>query len=163
MSLIYFYKGQRFIEVYNWKGQVTVTMNQKDYTAPFKSSEQEVVTMIITVFGLDNLLKVMRPRGNAAKFFNPGSLPPKSKFLQPQCTTASRSTNPMSLMPSYRPDGWESACSAGDSGSIPGSRGFPGEGDGNPLPYSWLESFMDRGAWWATVYGVAKSWTRPSA
>lgn len=66
MSLIYFYKGQRFIEVYNWKGQVTVTVSQKEYTAPFKSSQQqEVVTTIITVFGLDNLLKVMRPRGNA--------------------------------------------------------------------------------------------------
>ena len=36
----------------------------------------------------------------------------------------------------------------------------PGEGDGNPLQYSCLENPIDRGAWWATVHGVAKSWTR---
>ena len=35
----------------------------------------------------------------------------------------------------------------------------PGEGNGNPLQYSCLENPMDRGAWWATVHGVAKSWT----
>ena len=45
---------------------------------------------------------------------------------------------------------------AGDTGSIPGS---PGEGNGNPLQYSCLENPMDGGVWWATVYGVAKSWT----
>jgi len=33
----------------------------------------------------------------------------------------------------------------------------PGEGNGNPLQYSCLENSMDRGAWWATVHGVAKS------
>ena len=37
--------------------------------------------------------------------------------------------------------------------------GSPGEGNGNPLQYSCLENFMDRGAWWATVLGVAKSQT----
>ena len=37
-----------------------------------------------------------------------------------------------------------------------------GEGNGNPLQYSCLENHMDRGAWWATVHGVAKSWTRLS-
>ena len=47
-----------------------------------------------------------------------------------------------------------SACSAGDLGSI------PGEGNGNPLQYYCLENSMDGGAWWATVHGVAKSWTR---
>ena len=35
-----------------------------------------------------------------------------------------------------------------------------GEGNGNPLQCSCLENPMDRGAWWATVYGVAKSQTR---
>ena len=35
-----------------------------------------------------------------------------------------------------------------------------GEGSGNPLQYSCLENPMDRGAWWAAVYGVAQSWTR---
>ena len=53
----------------------------------------------------------------------------------------------------------ESTCSAGDGGSIPGSGRPPGEGNGNPLQYSCLENPMDRGAWWATVHGVAKTWT----
>ena len=47
-------------------------------------------------------------------------------------------------------------------GSIPGSGRYPGEGNGNPLQYSCLENHMDRGAWWATVHGVAKSWTQLS-
>ena len=46
--------------------------------------------------------------------------------------------------------GKESACNAGDLGSIPGWGRFPGEGKGNPLQYSCLENSMDRGAWWAT-------------
>ena len=48
----------------------------------------------------------------------------------------------------------------GDPGSIPGSGRSSGEGNGNPLQYSCLENSMDGGAWWATVHGVAKSWTR---
>ena len=44
-----------------------------------------------------------------------------------------------------------------DVGSIPGSGRSPGEGNGNPLQYSCLENSTDRGAWWATVHGVAKS------
>ena len=43
-----------------------------------------------------------------------------------------------------------------DSVSIPGLESFPGVGNGNPLQYSCLETSMDRGAWWATVHGVAK-------
>ena len=53
----------------------------------------------------------------------------------------------------------ESTCNAGDSDSIPGLGRSPGEGNGYPLPYSCLENSMDRGAWWAAVYGIAKSWT----
>ena len=45
---------------------------------------------------------------------------------------------------------------AGDLGSIPGSGRSPREGNGNPLQYSCLENPMDRGAWWATVHGVAE-------
>ena len=52
-----------------------------------------------------------------------------------------------------------SVCNMGDLGSIPGLGRFPGEGNGNPLQYSCLENSMDGGAWWATVHGVAKSWT----
>ena len=48
---------------------------------------------------------------------------------------------------------------AGDMGSIPGWGRSPGEGNDNPLQYSCLENPMDRGARWATVHGVAKSWT----
>ena len=51
---------------------------------------------------------------------------------------------------------------AGDTGSIPGSRRPPGEGNGNPLQYSCLENPMDGGAWRAAVRGVTKSWTRVS-
>jgi len=54
-------------------------------------------------------------------------------------------------------DGKESACHAGDLGSIPGSGRSPGGGHGNPLQFSCLENPMDRGAWQATVHGVAKS------
>ena len=54
----------------------------------------------------------------------------------------------------------ESACNAGDMGSIPGSGRSLGEGNGNPLQYSCLENPMDRGAWRAAVYAVTKSWTR---
>ena len=43
-----------------------------------------------------------------------------------------------------------------DMGSVPGLGMFPGGGHGNPLQYSCLESFTDRGAWQATVHGVAK-------
>ena len=59
-------------------------------------------------------------------------------------------------------DGKESACNAGDLGSIHGSGRSPGEGNGNPFQYSCLGNPIDRGAWWATVHGVAKSWTRLS-
>ena len=50
----------------------------------------------------------------------------------------------------------ESACSAGDPGSIPGSGRSPGEGNGNPLQYSCLENPMDGGAWQATGHGFAR-------
>ena len=54
----------------------------------------------------------------------------------------------------------ESACNAGDLGSIPGSGRSPGDGNSNPLQYSDLENSMDRGVWWAAVYGVAQSLTQ---
>ena len=52
--------------------------------------------------------------------------------------------------------GKESAYNAGDPGLIFGSGRLPGEGNGNPLQYCCLENPMDRGAWWATVHGVAR-------
>jgi len=49
-----------------------------------------------------------------------------------------------------------------DMGSIPGLGRSPGGGNGNPLQYSCLENPMDRGAWQATVHGIAKSQTQLS-
>ena len=59
----------------------------------------------------------------------------------------------------------ESTCNARDQGamgSIPGLGRTPGEGNGNPLQHSGLENPMDRGAWQATIHGVAKSQTQLS-
>jgi len=57
-------------------------------------------------------------------------------------------------------DNKESACNVGDLGSVSGLGKSSGKGTGNPLQYSCLENPMDRGAWQATVHGVAKSWIR---
>ena len=59
-------------------------------------------------------------------------------------------------------DGKESACNAGDLGSIPGLGTSLGERNGYPLQCSCLENSMDRGAWWAIVHGAAKSQTQLS-
>ena len=73
-----------------------------------------------------------------------------------------------SLIISVFPDGSadkESACNAEDAvdkGLIPGLGRFPGKRNGNLRQYSCLQNPMDRGAWWATVHGFAKSWTRLS-
>ena len=48
---------------------------------------------------------------------------------------------------------------ARDMGLIPGLGRSPRGGNGNPFQYSCLENSMNSGAWWATVHGVAKSWT----
>ena len=51
---------------------------------------------------------------------------------------------------------WDT-CNAGDGDLIPGLGRSPGVGNGNPLQFSWLGNSMDRGAWRATVHGVAES------
>ena len=56
-----------------------------------------------------------------------------------------------------------SAVDAGVMGSIPGSGRSPGEGNGNPLQYSWLENPRDRGVWRAIVHGISTNQTRLSA
>ena len=59
-------------------------------------------------------------------------------------------------------DSKESVCNLGDQGSIPRSRRSPGKENGNLPQYSLLDNSMDRGAWQATFYGVAKSQTQLS-
>ena len=56
----------------------------------------------------------------------------------------------------------ESACNSGDPSLISGSGRSPRKGDGNPLQYSSLENYMDRGAWQVTVHGVTNSQTQLS-
>ena len=56
------------------------------------------------------------------------------------------------------PSSKESACSAGDMGSVPGLGRSPGRGNGYPLQYSCQENPMDKGDWWATVHRGAKTW-----
>ena len=61
------------------------------------------------------------------------------------------------------PDGsavWNPPADAGDPGSIPGSGRSLVGGNGNPLQYSWLKTPVDKGAWQATVHGLAKSQTQ---
>ena len=58
--------------------------------------------------------------------------------------------------------GKESACNAGNVGSILGLGRSPDKGNGKPLQYSLLENPMDSGAWLVTVHGVAKNWTQLS-
>ena len=70
---------------------------------------------------------------------------------------------PKSLwFPSPRLPWWpsvkEPACNAGHAVSIPGRGRPPGEWNGTPFQYSCLENSMDRGAWWATVHGIARVW-----
>ena len=59
-------------------------------------------------------------------------------------------------------DGKEYPCNVRDLASIPGTGRFPGKGNGYKLQYSCLENSMEREAWWAIVYGAAKSWTQLS-
>ena len=59
-------------------------------------------------------------------------------------------------------EGKVSVHNEGDLGLISESGRSPGEGNGNPLQYSFLENPMDREVWWATVHGVTKSWIQLS-
>ena len=67
--------------------------------------------------------------------------------------------SPVKNLPSMQ----ETTYYAGDMGSIPELGRSPGEGNGNPFQYSCFENPMDRGAWWATIYGVKESDTTEAA
>ena len=62
-------------------------------------------------------------------------------------------------LPACSSVGKESACNAGNLGSIPESGRSPGERRGNPLQFSCLENSMDREGWWAPIHGVTESGT----
>ena len=79
-------------------------------------------------------------------------------MTQPQETDTTRVTEGLNGLP-WGLSGKESVFNAGDTGLIPGSGRSPGEGNGYALQYSCLGNHMYRGAWWATVHGVAKSQT----
>ena len=88
----------------------------------------------------------------------------KSNHLPPSHSLASYSASLLFLAHMYCNLGFprwlfgkESACNVGDLGSIPGSGRSLGEGNGNPLQYSCLGNPMDRGAWWATLWGCKES------
>ena len=73
--------------------------------------------------------------------------------------TTKRNNHLSSMGPPGGPGVRNLPANAGDAGLIPGSGRFPGEGNGKLLQHSCLENPMDRGAWWVTVHGVAKSQT----
>ena len=86
-----------------------------------------------------------------------------SPFLLPYNLRHRCSVSPNLTAPGTRgASGKESTWNAGKADSVSGSGTAPGVGNGKPLQYSCLENSMDRGAWWATVHGVAKSHTRLS-
>ena len=68
----------------------------------------------------------------------------------------------MTLLNLGFPGGSDGKAPAYNAGNLPGWGGSPGEVNGNALQYSCLENLMEGGSWWATVHGVAKSWTRLS-
>ena len=84
-----------------------------------------------------------------------------SKFLLPFFSPPSGATVMLSLI-CLMVEGKESACNAGDPGSIPGWGRAPGEGNGYPLQYSCLENLIDRAAWQFAVHGFTKNLTRLS-
>ena len=99
----------------------------------------------------------------ACSFFFFFSLPVLiNKASLEQAMSISLSIAPGCHPPAGGSDSKYSVCNTGDQGLIPGSERSPGEGNGNPFQHSCLENPTDRGAWWATVYGVSKSQTRLS-
>ena len=107
-------------------------------------------------------------RGPLQALTLPGSLPfPGWLTLLPSKLTTSYPPFSPQASPDSAPiwgfpggsDSKDSACNAGDVGSIPGSGRSSGKGNGNPLQDFGLENSKDRRAWQATIHGVAKSQT----
>ena len=110
-------------------------------------------------FRVVSILKMQKQRHREVRFLaqNPGALSGAEPKFEPDVVKL----HGLEFVAGGT-DGKESDCNAGDLGSIPESGRSPGEGNGNPLQYSCLENFMDRGAWQATVHETAKSWTQLS-
>ena len=98
-------------------------------------------------------------KGNSLQCTYPGEFHGQRSLMgySPWGHKESDMTERITLTLSGGSDGKESACSAGDLGLVPELKRCPEEGNGCPLQYACLENPMDRGAWWATVHGVAKS------
>ena len=97
-------------------------------------------------------------RGHVLYFFLASRPSASSSHTDSPSTTLDVICNTYSFRGYPSTGGWdskESACSAGDPGTIPILGRSPGEGNGNPLQYSCLENSTDRGAWQDTVQGVA--------
>ena len=95
-------------------------------------------------------------------FPSPGNLPhpgiePRSPELQADSLLSEPPGEPCETI--YKQQVKDLPANVGNQVSIPESGRSPGEGNGNPLQYSCLENSMDRGTGWATIFGVAKSWT----
>ena len=100
---------------------------------------------------------VKNPPASAGDTGDMGSIPrlgrPSGAGISWQSLFMGKLTNKFGLETHGSSDGRESACHAGDLGSIHGSGRCPGKGNGNLLQYSCLENPLDRGAWRATVHG----------
>ena len=131
----------------------------------------------VKVWAVAQLMEIPTPFPKIARIFLPlislWNYPPLLKktdstettlaFWNSQHSVDCFSLHKFTLCPQGFTDGSddkESACNAGNLGSIPGLRSSSGEGNGYPLQYSCLGNFMDRGALWAIAHGVTKSWTR---
>ena len=104
------------------------------------------MSVVCILFLLDSA--VLEDSSKCTSFID-GQSNPLGTFLAVQCFPGSS-------------DKKESACNGGDLSSIPGSGRSSEEGNGYPLQYFCLANSTDRGTWWGTVHGVAKSQTQLS-
>ena len=118
----------------------------KDSGQPVQNLERILycIKILILDFPTVHVRKQQKDILRHAQVVYPYHTLPESNYLPPYSRQLKNESNK------------ESACNAGEIGWIPGSGRSPGEGNGNPLQYSYLENPMDRRAWWATVHGVAK-------
>ena len=127
------------------------------FTFSRKSSQPRVWTHVSCITGGFFTSWATREAQEVTYPFSSGSSQPRNRTCV-SCIASKFFTN---WAIREAPNGKETALNARDLGSTPGSRSgrSPGEGNGNALPYSCLESCINRGAWWLIVHGIAKSQT----